>query len=244
MIKFVRRIRLKLLDEGNLKRYLFYAIGEIALVVIGILIALQINNWNGQRVQHKLEKSTLMEISLALASDTVRIINTIQQLQNSLNNITRLIDHIEAKKPYVNELSDLFKYSYTFHAATFGKNNIAAFDLLKERGTDIISNPELRRKIVEHYTTSYVENEEWFTNLKNVHSLEANRIYSNFKITGDINEGISMYPYDYNELLENEKLMYPFHHYKSLALNGIEKLKVYLGKTQKVLQLIEAELKK
>jgi len=46
MIKFFRRIRWKLLDERNLKRYLIYAFGEILLVVIGILIALQINNWN------------------------------------------------------------------------------------------------------------------------------------------------------------------------------------------------------
>ncbi|MBL0027002.1 MAG: hypothetical protein IPO98_19350 [Saprospiraceae bacterium] len=46
MMKFFHLIRKKLLDEGNLKRYLMYAIGEILLVVIGILIALQINNWN------------------------------------------------------------------------------------------------------------------------------------------------------------------------------------------------------
>lgn len=45
-MKFFHLIRKKLLDEGNLKRYLMYAIGEILLVVIGILIALQINNWN------------------------------------------------------------------------------------------------------------------------------------------------------------------------------------------------------
>lgn len=46
MLKFFRRIRRKLLDTGNLKRYLIYAIGEIILVIIGILIALQINNRN------------------------------------------------------------------------------------------------------------------------------------------------------------------------------------------------------
>jgi hypothetical protein len=46
MLKFFRRIRRKLLDEGSLRKYLVYAIGEITLVVIGILIALQINNWN------------------------------------------------------------------------------------------------------------------------------------------------------------------------------------------------------
>ena len=46
MIKFFRKIRRKILDEGSLKRYIIYAIGEIILVVIGILIAVQLNNWN------------------------------------------------------------------------------------------------------------------------------------------------------------------------------------------------------
>ena len=49
MIKFFRKIRQKLLSENKLSKYLIYAIGEVILVVIGILIALQINNWNEER---------------------------------------------------------------------------------------------------------------------------------------------------------------------------------------------------
>ena len=46
MFRFFRKLRFKLIDEGHLSKYTYYAIGEILLVVIGILIALQINNWN------------------------------------------------------------------------------------------------------------------------------------------------------------------------------------------------------
>jgi len=46
MIKFFRNIRKKILEQGKTTNYLKYAFGEIVLVVIGILIALQINNWN------------------------------------------------------------------------------------------------------------------------------------------------------------------------------------------------------
>ena len=49
MIKFFRKIRQNLLAEGKTGKYLKYAVGEIILVVIGILIALQINNWNENR---------------------------------------------------------------------------------------------------------------------------------------------------------------------------------------------------
>ena len=49
MLKFFRHIRKKLIEEDNVRKYLLYAIGEILLVVIGILIALHVNNWNEQR---------------------------------------------------------------------------------------------------------------------------------------------------------------------------------------------------
>lgn len=62
MIKLFRKIRQKLLDDGNLKRYLLYALGEILLVVIGILIALQVNNWNQARLYKSKEALLLKEI--------------------------------------------------------------------------------------------------------------------------------------------------------------------------------------
>ena len=55
MLTFFRRIRKGLLEGGRTSKYLLYAIGEIALVVIGILIALQINNWNEERKEKVLE---------------------------------------------------------------------------------------------------------------------------------------------------------------------------------------------
>jgi hypothetical protein len=49
MIKFFLSLRQKLVDQGNLRKYLLYAIGEVLLVMIGILLALQVNNWNERR---------------------------------------------------------------------------------------------------------------------------------------------------------------------------------------------------
>ncbi|MGB4840449.1 MAG: DUF6090 family protein, partial [Saprospiraceae bacterium] len=56
MIKLFRNIRQAMIKESKVSKYLQYAIGEIVLVVIGILIALQINTWNQNRINNSLEK--------------------------------------------------------------------------------------------------------------------------------------------------------------------------------------------
>ncbi len=69
MIKFFRHIRKNLLMENKTSKYFKYAIGEIVLVVIGILIALQINNWNEQRKQNTAEKEFIQGIKNDLIQD-------------------------------------------------------------------------------------------------------------------------------------------------------------------------------
>ncbi|SNR63179.1 hypothetical protein SAMN04488009_2850 [Maribacter sedimenticola] len=66
MIKFFRKIRQNLLSEGKTEKYLKYAIGEIVLVVIGILIALQINNWNEKRKINNAEIEILQNLKTEL----------------------------------------------------------------------------------------------------------------------------------------------------------------------------------
>ena len=73
MIKFFRTIRQNLLNEGKTGKYFKYAIGEIVLVVIGILIALQINNWN-ESLKKKAEiKNSLIALRNDLVQDTLLI---------------------------------------------------------------------------------------------------------------------------------------------------------------------------
>ena len=60
MLGFLRRIRRSLIEEGRLRKYLIYAIGEILLVMIGILLALQVNNWNIERV-NRIEEAEILE---------------------------------------------------------------------------------------------------------------------------------------------------------------------------------------
>ena len=62
MIKFFRHIRRRLLSESKFNNYLLYGLGEIILVVIGILIALQINNWNERKKEKTKEAELLTQV--------------------------------------------------------------------------------------------------------------------------------------------------------------------------------------
>ena len=85
MIKFFRKIRQNLLSEGKTGKYFKYAIGEIVLVVIGILIALQINTWNENRNTYNLSKTHLNNIKKDLVADTTTFRSGIKRIQHSLS---------------------------------------------------------------------------------------------------------------------------------------------------------------
>ena len=93
MIKFFRKIRKKFLEQGKTSKYLSYALGEIILVVIGILIALQINNWNEERLDNNREKITIQNLNTEFKEnlrdlDSINIIlqHTILATENDLQN--------------------------------------------------------------------------------------------------------------------------------------------------------------
>ena len=87
MIKFFRQIRRKLIDAGNLKRYLIYAIGEILLVMIGILLALQVNNWNESNRLAASKITYLKEIRNDLVQDSLSISVVIHKFKERLSNL-------------------------------------------------------------------------------------------------------------------------------------------------------------
>jgi len=81
MIKFFRNIRQTLLSEGKTTNYLKYAIGEIVLVVIGILIALQINNWNEDSKLSHQERVYLQRLLLENQQDIITFDKSIADLE-------------------------------------------------------------------------------------------------------------------------------------------------------------------
>ena len=115
MIKFFRKIRQKLLSENKFSKYLIYAVGEIVLVVIGILIALQINNWNEQRKIKKQETQVYKELKSDLLQTRYDILNVVSNNKAIVNSTTKLIEAISKKKPYNDSIYNHFLAFDTLH---------------------------------------------------------------------------------------------------------------------------------
>ncbi len=90
MIKFFRHIRYKLMETGKTGKYLKYAIGEIVLVVIGILIALSINNWNEGRKNYQKKEKLLNTLKIEFTSNLSQLDTVLYYDNLVLKNTKRL----------------------------------------------------------------------------------------------------------------------------------------------------------
>jgi hypothetical protein len=102
MLKFFRNIRYKFIEEGRFINYLKYAIGEIFLVVIGILIAVSINNWNENRKQQQLFLTILKNIEDDMKSDTLVFYQTKDNFRKGDSIFKRILDNKMTREDYIN----------------------------------------------------------------------------------------------------------------------------------------------
>ncbi len=150
MIKFFRKIRQQLLTENKFSKYLLYAIGEIVLVVIGILIALKINNWNTIKNNRDFELTMLKEINVALNKDY----NFFNEHLIHFRNKTEIeaIEFFDKAIIYKNVQED--SLDYHFNRLDFGLQvtyNRGPYDALKASGIDKVTNDSLRNKLIYFY---------------------------------------------------------------------------------------------
>ena len=152
MIKFFRKIRQNLLSEGKTGKYLKYAIGEIALVVIGILIALSINNWNENSKNRKLETSYLMRISKDLDNDLLDYEGT-SELARERNERVLFLEQAIKDAQLVEKSPDYFIKSIAYAGYTYRPAiSNHSFEELKSSGRlELINNEDLRISIAKYY---------------------------------------------------------------------------------------------
>ena len=157
MIKFFRKIRQNLLSENKFSKYLLYAIGEITLVMVGILLALQVNNWNELRIQRQKEIVNLLELKKGLESDLITEfipgIDYYNRKENAANKIKIIYNYTET----IPNDSLLKYFRISFSGEWNFIFNVATFENLKSTGIDIISNDSLRTKISSLFSNEYPE---------------------------------------------------------------------------------------
>ena len=154
MIKLFRKIRKNLLAEGKTSKYFKYAIGEIVLVVIGILIALQINNWNESLKSKKEEVNYLINIKEDILSDSLYF-----QKSWFSKNEKKITGLKKAKNYYLNGIipNDTLTfindvaYGGIFGIGKLTPNNRTYNELSSTGNISLISDQEIREQIVEYY---------------------------------------------------------------------------------------------
>jgi len=152
MIRFFRSIRQSLLAQGRITRYLTYAVGEIILVVVGIFLALQLNNWNSARKEHSKELALLAELRNDLEADLADCRYNIAMNQRLLKGNVAVLSHLEERMPFHDSLRVHYGCLY---GNTMLAPNTSAFDNLKSIGFDLISKDSLRRSITALYAEHY-----------------------------------------------------------------------------------------
>ncbi|TPV32787.1 hypothetical protein FJ651_10755 [Paucihalobacter ruber] len=161
MIKLFRNLRKKLIEQSKVLspaspagRYFFYAIGEIILVVIGILIALQINNWNQEKIGHNLERVYLHNLIGDLESQLLELErqrNNAQFVKEALKRVTANINNGFSE-------ADLTQYNQDMQSIVITRTlNLydATFQDLKSTGNlNLISNETLKQDILNYFQLS------------------------------------------------------------------------------------------
>ena len=163
MIKFFRRIRQNLLMENKTGKYFKYAIGEIFLVLIGILLALAISDWNDSRVDKQSEIKTLTEIKKGITIDLDNLTTAQKEVNRSVSNLNHLKSLLKNdKQTYIKDLDTLFGVVYGLRIL---KVNSAFYEDLKSTGLDLIKNEDIRLQIVQLFD-KYYEDLEWVNELE------------------------------------------------------------------------------
>jgi len=148
MINFFRKIRQQLLTQNKVSKYLLYAIGEIVLVVIGILIALQVNNWNEDYKESQAIKSVLYEIKEDLIQDKAELERNIEIRTEDFEAQKRIINVLETNGVFnENVRSDLGRIHLARNVFSASKG----YDLLKELNLGTLKDKELRVLLTQYY---------------------------------------------------------------------------------------------
>lgn len=211
MLHFLRRIRKRLLGQNRIQKYILYAVGEIALVVVGILIAVQINSWNQNKKRLAQEKVLLEQ----LRSELIRVFNDISTdytfLRAAGNSHFIISNAVANNLPYNDTLCFHFELM-TKDEYIYPKN--AAYGKIKDEGMDIIRNDTIRNLAQVLYETVYPRISKGNSFTRDITELLTPYYIRNFKPNTNANLRFSIYEERdsiSDIILEADTITYPYY---------------------------------
>ena len=237
------------MGKNKTGKYLKYAIGEIILVVIGILVALQINTWNEEKKERVQEQKYLIEIKANLESDLLQIEdirNGYQQISVTADSILMFIKDAKPKTTNYNKLWEYIiavTYVPSFQSQKNGYNNLISAGNINQ-----IKNQELLREISSHYS-----NVEHFNELVRQTIYESSQfdIHPPIKNLLGKKEFLVDLGYEFettsiseDDLSKNEKLISGLIYRKSWMEVGFRVTKIWMDSTNNLIDIITLEINK
>ncbi|MBT8269888.1 MAG: hypothetical protein KJN59_11765 [Bacteroidia bacterium] len=236
MINFLRKIRYTLMEKGNTGKYLKYAIGEILLVMIGILLALQVNNWNESRLERKEEIEILKEVKSALNYDLEKTFRSLRARAISRRNLSEdILNAVKDKRA----IQDSIDFIFLSGGETF-RPSYTAYKALESKGIDLIKNDSIKYGIIQIYDSEYVHLKLRLeqNNFANLRDFIRPFLFDNFQL--DEHERLS--PINPEALLDNHKFKIILFRTRSSDHATLNQLTSLEQKIKKVIDQIDEEI--
>ena len=237
MIKFFRKIRYDLMEKNKTGKYLKYAIGEIVLVVIGILIALSINNWNEWKKERVRETNLLFDLKDNLERNIVLAKDGISEIEEINRSSEITIQFIEQKLPYSDSLH--YHFGEMGRSGSFiVKLNKDGYESYKNIGFEILTSKSLKNEILTLFEVSYKEYE---SAIEVTNSLwESDPLW--WKDYFIVNMELGMIPIDYTKVQRNNDVLNNVSVLFQQRIGIIKELEFVIIESERVLQLIKDEM--
>lgn len=148
MARLFNTIRQRLLKENRITRYLVYAIGEIVLVMVGILLALQVSTWNQERQARKKEQVLLSALHEEFIANKAQLEDVLTYHRKAMNSTRSIMAEFPINPDSLDLDSFQTKTRHFFARHTFNPSQGIINSLVNTSSFDLISDGELRRLLV------------------------------------------------------------------------------------------------
>lgn len=154
MINYFRKIRRKLLSKGNTSQYLKYALGEVVLVVVGILIALQINNWNQKRINIKNEQIYLLGLKEEFQISKFKLKELMSVNQKNYSGARKILAYTNSvNEPPTEAMFSKLLYQAFSDDIAFNPNNSLLHEMINSGNLKNLTNTDLRKQLTNWIST-------------------------------------------------------------------------------------------